>query len=229
VYLDQTAQSLEGGASKIRLTSVPDVCPQCQRSIHPKPIFCALLAERSLSQMIYRCPHQGCQELFIASYRYTSRSGSGGPEYGLIHVAPIAPHKGSFSETIKDLSPTFVEIYDQAISAESNNLNQLVGIGLRKAIEFLIKDFSCSQHPDKDDEIRSTWLGTCISNYINDTNVKECSRRAAWLGNDETHYTRRWDDRDIDDLKLLVKLTVNWIENVLLTQKYISEMSDSKA
>ena len=54
--------------------------------------------------------------------------------------------------------------------------------------------------------------------------MKECAKRAAWLGNDETHYTRKWEDKDVKDLKLLVHLTVNWIDNVLLTQKYISEM-----
>jgi hypothetical protein len=227
VYLDCQAHNLAGGSAQLRLNSVPDTCPRCQRSIHPKQISCAFLEERSLCQMVYRCTHQGCQELFIATYRNTNRSSSGRPEFGLIHVAPIAPHKCSFSSTIHELSPTFVEIYNQAISAESNNLDQLVGIGLRKALEFLIKDFSCSQNPDKEEEIRSTWLGTCISNYINDTNVKECAKRAAWLGNDETHYTRRWDDRDITDLKLLVQLTMNWIENVMLTQKYISEMSNN--
>jgi hypothetical protein len=179
--------------------------------------------------MIYRCTHQGCQELFIATYRNANRSTGGLPEFALIRVAPIASHKCSFSTTIQDLSPTFIEIYNQAISAESNNLDQLVGIGLRKALEFLIKDFACSQNPDKEDEISSTWLGTCISNFINDTNVKECAKRAAWLGNDETHYTRRWDDRDITDLKLLVRLTMNWIENVMLTQKYISEMSNGQS
>jgi len=135
----------------------------------------------------------------------------------------------AFSETINEVSPSFVEIYNQAVSAESHDLDQLVGIGLRKSLEFLIKDFSCLQHPGKDEEIRTTLLSACITRYIDDVNVKECAKRAAWLGNDETHYTRRWDDRDINDLKLLVRLTVNWIENVILTKKYLSEMADGRA
>jgi hypothetical protein len=59
--------------------------------------------------------------------------------------------------------------------------------------------------------------------------VKECAKRAAWLGNDETHYTRKWETKDVSDLKLLVKLTVNWIDNVLLTEKYIAEMGTNVA
>lgn len=229
MHLDTQAHSLAGGTHQVRLDSVPDVCPRCQRGIHPKTIFCSFLQERHLSQMIFRCTHQDCQELFIATYSDAMAHTVGGQLFKFIHVSPIAPHEVSFSEQIKELSPTFVEIYNQAIAAESSNLDQLVGIGLRKALEFLIKDFSCSQNPDKEGEIRSTSLGACISNYIADLNVKKCAKRAAWLGNDETHYTRRWDDRDISDLKLLVRLTVNWIENVLLTKKYESEMEDDRS
>lgn len=53
--------------------------------------------------------------------------------------------------------------------------------------------------------------------------------RAVWLGNDETHYVRKWEEKDVNDLKLLVRLTVNWIDNVLLTKKYIADMSAGKA
>ena len=33
------------------------------------------------------------------------------------------------------------------------------------------------------------------------------------LGDDETHYERRWIDKDLNDLKNLIRLTVNWIAN----------------
>lgn len=100
----------------------------------------------------------------------------------------------------------------------------MVGIGLRKALEFLVKDFAISENPGKVDEIQKNLLGACIDKYINDTNVKECAKRAAWLGNDETHYVRKWGNKDIEDLKLLVRLTVNWLESHLLTKQYIASM-----
>lgn len=118
----------------------------------------------------------------------------------------------------------FVEIYNDARAAEGQGLAQLVGIGLRKAVEFLIKDFSVHQHPDQTDRIKSMMLGPCINEYVTDQNVKDCAKRAAWLGNDETHYIRKWEDKDITDLKLLVRLTTNWVDNVLLTQKYVADM-----
>jgi len=98
-----------------------------------------------------------------------------------VRVAPITAFRYPFSDSIKSASPTFVEIYDQAIAAESHDLSQLVGIGLRKSLEFLVKDFASAQHPDKEDEIKQMQLGPCISAYIEDPNVKGCAKLAAWL------------------------------------------------
>jgi hypothetical protein len=68
------------------------------------------------------------------------------------------------------------------------------------------------------------FLGPWIDKYVTDPNVKICAVRATWLGNDETHYVHRWEAKDVTDLKNLVKLTVNWIESVLLTEQYRVEM-----
>lgn len=118
----------------------------------------------------------------------------------------------------------FCAIYSQVETAKAAGLDQLVGIGLRKAVEFLIKDFAKAEHPAKAEEIESTMLGKCIDRYVSDQNILQCARRAAWLGNDETHYVRKWTDKDVSDLNLLVRLTVNWIDNHLLTKRYIKEM-----
>lgn len=223
MHLDVTAHDLGGGTDNIRLANIPDICPRCHRSVHPKHVWSSLLRELSLCQIVFRCTHQKCQELFIATYRQLSKS-VGRQEYGLACIAPWSARQTEFPTTIQDVSPAFVEIYNQAIVAETQDLSQLVGIGLRKSLEFLIKDFAASEHPDQEAQIRATPLGACIIQFVSDANVKECAKRAAWLGNDETHYTRKWETRDVNDLKLLVKLTVNWIDNSLLTKKYIAEM-----
>lgn len=224
MHIDTAAYDLAGREEHIQLADTPDVCPRCHRSVHPKLITMSKLNEKSLGQAIFRCTHQKCQELFIANYRRLNHVLEGRVTYGLYSVAPVLAKEENFPSTIEDVSPTFVEIFNQANEAESNNLDQLVGIGLRKALEFLVKDFAVFENPEKANEIRNTQLGNCITQYVTDANVKECAKRAAWLGNDETHYTRKWESKDVSDLKLLVRLTVNWIDNSLLTKKYISEM-----
>ena len=52
--------------------------------------------------------------------------------------------------------------------------------------------------------------------------------RDTTLGNDETHYERRWTDKDIQDLKRLLTMTINAIDNELLAKKYEAEMKEKK-
>ena len=100
------------------------------------------------------------------------------------------------------------------------------GIGLRKALEFLIKDYAIKQQPEKSEDIKKTPLGNVIKQYIDDTQVQRLAARATWLGNDETHYVRKWDDKDITHLRALVRLTVNAIDNKIEGDRHIAEMPD---
>jgi len=54
--------------------------------------------------------------------------------------------------------------------------------------------------------------------------VKDCVERAVWLGNDETHYVRKWEASDISDLKMLIDLTAHWMTSELLTERYLKDM-----
>jgi len=58
---------------------------------------------------------------------------------------------------------------------------------------------------------------------VSDPNIKTCAERASWLGNDETHYEKRWDAHDVNDLHTLIRLTMNWMQNEALTKKYLDE------
>lgn len=66
-------------------------------------------------------------------------------------------------------------------------------------------------------------VGNVISTDISDTNIQDCAKHAVWLGNDEAHYVRKWEDRDIEDLIMFIPLTCNWIHSGALTQQYRSE------
>jgi hypothetical protein len=126
------------------------------------------------------------------------------------------------------LSPSFVEIHGQANAAEYWRLDQIAGVGYRKALEFLVKDYCSKIDPTKAEAIKAKQLGQVIADHISDANIQECARRAAWLGNDETHYVRLWTEKDIGDLKSLINLTESWINSHLLTQKYLNDMAKPK-
>ena len=220
--IDIQAKTLDGDTEYFRIDVPPDRCPQCHTAVHPKWISQHISFNKSEAYLTFLCTSRRCLRPFVATYRRTSFHGN---DYALKFTAPRTTVRSSFPETISQVSPTFCEVYGQVENASSDDLEQLVGIGLRKALEFLVKDFSKSEHPDSAMEVERMPLGKCIDTYISDQNVLQCAKRAAWLGNDETHYIRKWTDKDVSDLYLLVRLTVNWIDNHLLTKKYVNEMS----
>ena len=114
----------------------------------------------------------------------------------------------SFTETISKISPSFCTIYNQSLSAEQDGLKEICGVGYRKAIEFLIKDYLISKSPDQTDSIKKKSLSNCIKDDIVNDNIKAMAKRAAWLGNDETHYLRKWEGKELNDLKKLIDVTL---------------------
>lgn len=210
-----------GGTVNMTLVGEPRKCPRCHHAIDPR--FAAAVGSSVGDlhiQAAYQCPRDECRELFVGYYERESGVNS----YTLVRVAPASQIPQVFPEEVVAVSPNFVTVYNQALSAEQIGLDQIAGMGFRKSVEFLIKDFAIHRNPGREDDIKKSTLGACIKTYVSDPNVQKTATRATWLGNDETHYVRRWSERDVTDLKLLIKLTVNWIENVLLTEKYESEM-----
>ena len=215
---------MAGGEVNQNYDRVPDTCPICHTSVFPKVLVGTMPRETHL-QIIFQCTKVECQKFFIGNY---DRNPKGNFGYG--QSEPKTPQKALLPEVIQKISPAFVEVYHQALASEALELSQLTGIGLRKALEFLIKDFAISriekdeEEEKKEMEIRSMFLGGCIKKYIDDPRLRATAHRASWLGNDETHYTRRWAEKDIEDLKVLIRLTINWVENVLLTDEYTDSM-----
>lgn len=213
--------------SRYGIDAVPATCPLCHRAIHATEHKWHLVppSERfkPTLEIMYGCPHHECGRYFIARYRLvTGMSNSG---FRLVSTSPWDPKPPEVPEVVSEISPTFVEVYEQAFAAEAFHLPQVAGPGYRKALEFLIKDYCTSSDPAKADAIRALPLGSVINQHVADGNVKACAQRATWLGNDETHYVRKWESKDIEDLKTLLKLTVNWIENEQLTKKYVADMN----
>lgn len=217
----------------------PTECPICHVAVTPidtnlgaktRNIGGAVIAER-----VFLCPNETCEHLFIARYLFNGRTPPGQESFRLYSCLPLEIVSPKQSETISKVSPDFCSIYEQAYKAEQHELLLVAGPGYRKALEFLLKDYIISQLTGTDAEITTkratvekSLLGTCIANYIQSEQIKEISKRAAWLGNDETHYVRKWEDKDLNDLKKLISLTLYWIEMATLSADVIANMPDGK-
>ena len=219
-----TAFKVDGTEIPVTCDCRPDFCPYCGTGIDPRHVFARLSDDAHELYLAVQCPISNCNGVFLVRYSESSTKG----HYYSSGTYPQNYVRTQFEDTIQSISPSFVEIYNHAMEADSMGLTQLVGCGLRKALEFLVKDFAISYNSADKDEIVKKRLEKCITTYIADEKVKQIARRAAWLGNDETHYFKKWTGKDIEDLKKLIQMTVNGIENAILAAEYIDSMPDLK-
>jgi hypothetical protein len=145
------------------------------------------------------------------------------PTRNRIFVEPRPRITTDLTQDVEAIAPRFAVTYAQVLEAEQLGLTHLAGMGYRKALEFLVKEWLV-HNGTPEPEVAKKLLGKCIADHISDPRIHGPASRAAWLGNDETHYFKKWEDRDLADLKLLFALTLHWITADLTTQRYEREM-----
>ena len=218
------SKEISGKAQIVTIDRCPDECPICHTSLNFKLIAAAYHYHRAPRvQVVFRCMKSACSELFIATYHKVSEG-----LFGLKEVVPISPKPQQHSAVIQGLSPMFQGIYAQAVAAESSGLRQLSGIGFYKALDFLIRDFLLSEHSEHDAQISASTLARCIENFIEDANIRSCAKVARCFSDRQSFHTMQWESKDIENIKLLIRLTVNWIESSVLTRQFAKTTEDFK-
>lgn len=169
-------------------------CPLCHVALHPDVLTATLYDDHLY--MIASCP--SCEGAFFLTY-FQDRN-----IFYLEDVTPKKIESADLPHSIKSLSPKFSDIFSQAENAEEQGLSEICGLGYRRALEFLVKDYLCHADPEHVNEIKEQTLSTCIKNRIKDERIKTLAERATWIGNDETHYIRKHEDLDIQDMKRFI-------------------------
>lgn len=203
----------------------PDICPICSHSIAPILLSTRFHSfdeeEFILFNAFFECTF--CKKSFITAYSLVFDHQSIADYYyhsvKILYSSPSYFEAQNFPEYIDKNYSSFVKIYNQSLEAEHYNLDEIAGIGYRKALEFLIKDFLIIHEGKDKTKVNPTALGNCINTMIDNPQLKAVASRATWLGNDQTHYEQKYTDKDINDLKRLIKLSVNWIEMIYLTEE----------
>nr|DAH05027.1 MAG TPA: hypothetical protein [Caudoviricetes sp.] len=150
-----------------------------------------------------------CEKTFLGNYHIRRY-------YDITDLRGFEPvydvEEREFSKHIKDLSPDFCSIYNQAYASQQYRLNDISGMAYRKALEFLVKDYAIFLHPDDKEAIIKAPLSQCINNYIDNGKIKHLAVASAWIGNDETHYERKQQEYNVDDLIEFINAIVSFID-----------------
>jgi hypothetical protein len=125
-----------------------DFCPFCHRGMNPHMVAYGLGERLGRSfgsiTVIWKCPFKNCEKNVVAEYLYES-TGDHQSNYKFsefLNGSPILPIWPDFLQKLENGNPDdpaikepskFIEIYKQAMIAEFKGLNEIAGIGFRRA------------------------------------------------------------------------------------------------
>ena len=211
---------------------VPDKCPICQCGID-------MSTQRYLNWhdihddsktfniiSIYSCPH--CHNGFVIMHHMKIQKN------GCVEKSqsayPMTAANLQIDEDIRQVSPDFYNIYNQCLSAKNYGLDQIYGMGFRKALEKLVTDFAINRNPNDKYKILKMSLHTRIEHYFKESDAKTALMACKWLGNNETHYENYNDDKDLQLFEDLIEDTLYYIHREIRHQKaeYINNTKGNK-
>jgi hypothetical protein len=214
----------------------PNVCPHCHVVNTPQGLW--QVSSRDTDNVFvfitaWTCSNQACQKIFLALYKRINnqfvftRFLNGLPK-GPDWPKPIDELKeGNPKEGTQAGQTKFIKTYLQSLEAENNGLDEIAGIGYRKAIEYLVKDWAIKNKPEEKDKIEKLWLGQVITNYY-EGDLKDILERATWLGNDQAHYNKFFEEYDISILKELIELIMVELDRQHKMKHYIDTIQGRK-
>ncbi len=199
----------------------PNECPNCHRLIEPIDKCREYDEDNNQVYFLFECPN--CGKGFLSYYNIneeivTHRANSY-TKLSYCESYPKIPISKEYDDSIIKMSSSFCDIYNQAYIAEQYNLKEIAGIGYRKALEFLIKDYCILNNKDEIEKIKNENISQVISEYIVSEKIKKLAKASVWIGNDETHYVRKIEDKDISDLKKFIDATLAFIQYELISDE----------
>lgn len=216
--------SLTNDAIRYNDVQLSSFCPCCGVHLSPQILHGVIIEyddeEENKVFILNYCPE--CEECFVSKHLFDNELCDG---YLFDFAAPMNHFQHPFSEGITNLSPNFVAIYNEALKAEELGLNSICGMGYRKSLEFLVKDYIIHKDSSKENEVATKLLMNCINDYIGDERLKSLAKASAWLGNDQTHYVKKHIDYGTQDLKVFINAFVTFIDAELAYENALNLIS----
>lgn len=212
-------------------------CPNCKKALAPQNLY-GIIHEKSNDKMVLSVADycNGCNTLIVSEFNVRKNNDSvsrmNNKDYYVMeklnHSAPINFKNREFDKRLSQLSPQFIKIYNQAKKSEELGLDEIAGLGYRKSLEFLVKDYAIYKNSDKEELIKKTWMSDCIKTYIDNDQIKTLAEKSEWIGNDEAHYVKIQEDRDINDMKSFIDAMTYFISMTLIVDDAASMSSKKK-
>ncbi|MFS4464713.1 hypothetical protein ACMFKE_04840 [Staphylococcus haemolyticus] len=200
--------------------NLPKSCPFCEQVQTPfVKSSSGLEQNESLFSVIFICNE--CKQHFLMQYKKQVTT-----NYNTIYNStPVyISYKSSnekFSQDLTECSPEFIKIFSQLNIAEKHNLNDLLKLGYRKAIEQLVWDYLIKFENKSENSLQKKTFPERIK-LLNFPQTQWLSDLIAWIGNDGAHPYQRHENLTIEDMKRLSDIIIKNIESLIIQHKYES-------
>lgn len=158
--------------------------------------------------MAVSCICTSCRKTFFFGC-YKNRAASDNAPMVCLYPSAISNYD---NQLLENISPRFIDMYNQALRAEATGDIELAANGYRSAIEILVKDYAISELKVSKEEVCKKDLFKAISEYLKQEELIKTSDVIRILGNDFTHYERKYPQHDFSILKGYLNIFIKQIE-----------------
>ncbi len=184
-----------------------DNCPYCNKVIFPSIKTYIPSNMFKLVSVIMLCP--SCNNDYFEKFIRIDEN----PNYKFyksFEVYPYPEPQINLPKEIEDLFPQFYKIYIESVTAENHNLHEICGMGYRKAVESLVKQYAIELYPDDIEKIQKETLMQTINRFPS-PKIVTLATAATWLGNDQVHLITQHPEYDIQELKSFISVLCSHI------------------
>ena len=187
--------------------SKPRFCPICRTPQEGTRLDSKLFRteERKFYGVVaYTC--NCCGKKYLVNYNLDANAKTA--TFGAFYPTFTATYE---NDVLAEFSPRFIELYNQALRAEFAGDIDLAATGYRHALECMVKDYAIKRLEKDHDEVCRKSLCQAIGEYF-DSDMVKTADVVRILGNDYTHYERRYPDLDFEVLKKYMEIVIRLVE-----------------
>ena len=185
----------------------PSVCPHCGFGTDAPVAKKDTYSFNGHYLLIATCTCTSCGKTFFFACEYDS----GKTDYEPI-IYPSTAFKPYSNDVLRKISPRFIDMYNQALQSEFHKNIELAAVGYRSAREILVKDYAINELGQNQEEVRSKKLCAAIGTYLKQEDLMKTADVVRILGNDYTHYERKYPQHDFELLKGYMDIFLKQIE-----------------
>lgn len=203
IYFSQFSKELE--------FDVEIFCPHCGIATNSvkKVELCNIDKSINIQPVIFLYEAQCCKKYYLSVYLIDLKT----HETKIIFTYPnVRPRV--FIPKLHEVSPNFINLFNQSTMAERNGHIELACCGYRNSIEHLLKDFLIKVRNQDFNSISKMSLFEIIS-YFENKEISISSDVIRIFGNDRTHYLSKYDF-EMSTFHLYLEWLIQAIEKEIL-------------